>query len=214
MSTFILHETKMYIQKLVISIKSRHLLLLFYKISIPFYAFLPALQNLKHVFAVEVRSSFSQPALHGFLDCPFSLVVVTFQVIFQGPEQVIVWGGQNPDCRMDARAVVRRFVFLCARKQTGNPVGTNFPISKNLYHLLDRTVPHSRLRCNFSDCYPSVLSEELVNFLLLALGCSSSRSTTARLMAMSVLPSLKCFTYLLTLLTPMQVSPYTPQNLS
>jgi hypothetical protein len=48
---------------------------------------------LKIVSAVELSSSSSQPASHGFLDC-VSLVVVTTQVIFQGPEQVVVWGGQ------------------------------------------------------------------------------------------------------------------------
>jgi hypothetical protein len=67
-----------------------NLLLLLYKISIPIYAFLPALQNLKDASAAEVRSSSSQPASHGFLDCLVSLVVVTSQVIFQGPEQVVV----------------------------------------------------------------------------------------------------------------------------
>jgi hypothetical protein len=71
-------------------------------------------------------------------------------------------------------------MFLCTRKQTGNPTETKFPISQNLHHLLNRMVPHSKLRCSFSDCNPSVLSDELVNFLLVALSCSSSRSTTAR----------------------------------
>jgi hypothetical protein len=74
----------------MMAVKSRHLLLLFYKISIPIYAFLPALQNLKNASAVEVCSSSSQPASHGFLDCLVSLVVVISQVIFQGPEQVVV----------------------------------------------------------------------------------------------------------------------------
>jgi len=74
----------------MISVKSRHLLLLFNKLPIPIYAFLPVLQNLKDASAVEVRSSSSQPASHGFLDCLVSLVVVTSQVIFQGPEQVAV----------------------------------------------------------------------------------------------------------------------------
>jgi hypothetical protein len=68
------------------SVKSGHLLLLSYKISIPIYASLPALQNLKDVSAVEVHSGSSQPASHGFLDCLVRLVVVTPQVIFQGPE--------------------------------------------------------------------------------------------------------------------------------
>jgi hypothetical protein len=62
----------------MMSVKSRHLLLLFYKISIPIYAFLQALHDLKDASA--------PPASHGFLDCPISLVVVTFQVIFQGPK--------------------------------------------------------------------------------------------------------------------------------
>jgi hypothetical protein len=72
------------------SVKSRQLLLLSYKISIPIYAFLPEFQNLKNASAVEVRSSSSQPATHGFLNCLVSLVVVTSQVIFQGPEQVAI----------------------------------------------------------------------------------------------------------------------------
>jgi hypothetical protein len=74
----------------MMSIISRHLLLHFYKISIPIYAFLPALQNIKSVSAVEVRSSSSQTASHGFLDCLVSLLVVTSQVIFQGHEQMVV----------------------------------------------------------------------------------------------------------------------------
>jgi hypothetical protein len=69
----------------MISLKYRHVLLLFYQIPI-----LPALQNLKHASAVEVRSSSSQPASHGFLDCLVSLVVVPCQMIFQGPEQMVV----------------------------------------------------------------------------------------------------------------------------
>jgi hypothetical protein len=80
---------KAYIQK-VMSVKSGHILLLLYKISIPIYEFLPALQDLKDASAVEVRSSSSQPASHGFMDCLVSLVVVTSQVIFQRPEEVEV----------------------------------------------------------------------------------------------------------------------------
>jgi hypothetical protein len=97
------------------SVKSRHLLLLLYKISFPIYAFLPALQNLKDASAVQVRSSSSQPASHGFMDCLVSLVVVTSQVIFQGPEQVVVWGRPNPDCGVDGRAVPSRYFELSAR---------------------------------------------------------------------------------------------------
>jgi hypothetical protein len=77
----------------MMSVKSWHLLLLLYKICIPICAFLSALRDLKCASAVEVRSSSSQPASHGFLDCFASPVVVTSQVIFQGPKQVVVWGG-------------------------------------------------------------------------------------------------------------------------
>jgi hypothetical protein len=76
------------------------------------------------------------------------------------------------------------------------------------------TKRHSKLRCSCTDGYTLVLSDELVDFLLVALSCSSSLSTTARLMAMSVFPSLKCFTHLLTLLVPMQTSAYTPRSRS
>jgi hypothetical protein len=74
----------------MISIKSRRFLLLFYKISIPIYAFLPALQHIKNSSPVEVRSSSSHPASHGFLDCLVNFVVVTSQVTFQGYEQAAV----------------------------------------------------------------------------------------------------------------------------
>jgi hypothetical protein len=44
---------KLYIQKQMMSVKSWHILLLSYKISIPIYALLPALKNLKDVSAVK-----------------------------------------------------------------------------------------------------------------------------------------------------------------
>jgi hypothetical protein len=75
-------------------VTSTYLLLLFYKISIPICEFLPALQSLKDASAAEVRSSSSQLASHVFLNCLVSLVVVTSQMMLQGPEQVVVWGGQ------------------------------------------------------------------------------------------------------------------------
>jgi len=77
---------KVYIQKQMMLVKSRHLLLLFCKISTLIYA----LKNLKNACVVEVCPSSSQPALHSFLDSLFSLIVVISQVIFQGPEQVVV----------------------------------------------------------------------------------------------------------------------------
>jgi hypothetical protein len=94
---------------------------------------------------------------------------------------------------VDGRAVLSRFVFLCTRKQTGKPTGINFPTSQNLHHLLDRTVPHSKLRCSFSECYPSVFSDELVDVSLVALSCSSSLSTTARLIGDVRVSILKMF---------------------
>jgi hypothetical protein len=54
-------------------------------------------------------------------------------------------------------------------------------------------VPHSKLRCNFSECYPPVLSDELADFLLVALICSSSRSTTVRLIGDVRVSVLKMF---------------------
>jgi hypothetical protein len=90
MSTFIQQWNAATHTEQITSVKSRHLLLLFYKISNPIYAFLPALQNLKDASAAEVRSSSSQPASHGFLDHLISLVVVTSHVIFQESEQVVV----------------------------------------------------------------------------------------------------------------------------
>jgi hypothetical protein len=54
-------------------------------------------------------------------------------------------------------------------------------------------VPHSKLRCNFSDCYLSVFSDELIDFLLVTLSCSSSLSTTARLIGDVRVSVLKMF---------------------
>jgi hypothetical protein len=142
------------------SVKSRHFLLRFYKISIPICGFLLAFLNLNDVAAVEVRSSSWQPPSHGFLDCLASLVVVTFQVIFQWTKQVVVWGGGvNSVTRMDGRATPSPSFELSSRSY--------FPLSQNLHHLLDRMVPHSKLRCSFSDCYPSVFSDELIDLCLL-----------------------------------------------
>jgi hypothetical protein len=48
------------------------------------------LRDIKNACAVEVLSSYLQPASHGFLDCLVILTVVTCQVTFQGPEQMVV----------------------------------------------------------------------------------------------------------------------------
>jgi hypothetical protein len=54
-------------------------------------------------------------------------------------------------------------------------------------------VPHSKLRYNFSECYSSVFSDELVDFFLVALSCSSSLSTTARMIGDVLVSVLKMF---------------------
>jgi hypothetical protein len=166
-------KPKVYLKKRVLSVISVQLSLLLYKISIPIYAFLPGQQNLKCLCA---RS-------------PFQLLATSFTRLPGLPRQsrsgdlsgdlsrARTSGSlrvPNPDCRVGGSAVPSRIVFLCTRKQTGNPTGTNFPISQNTQHLLDHMVPYSKLRCNFSDRYPSVWSDELVDFLLVALSCSSS----------------------------------------
>jgi hypothetical protein len=75
----------------------------------------------------------------------------------------------------------------------GNPTGTNFPIPQYLHHLLCHMVSHSKLQFNFSNCYPSVLSDELINLLLFVLSCSSPWSTTARLISHVHVSILKMF---------------------
>jgi hypothetical protein len=71
--------------------------------------------------------------------------------------------------------------------------GTDIPISQNLPSSLGPHGAPLQLRCNFSDCYPSVLSDKLVDFLLVALSCSSSLSTTARLIGDIRVSVLKMF---------------------
>jgi hypothetical protein len=117
--------------------------------------------------------------------------VVASQVIFQGPEQVVVWrGGANPDCRVVGSAVPSRFVFLCTRKQTG----TNFPIPKNL-RLLDHMVPTLScvafsLNVILGSCLTSSSTFCLLRSVAAGLG-GPQRGWSA----MSVFPSLKCFTH-------------------
>jgi hypothetical protein len=118
-------ETKVYIQKRMMSVKFKHLLLLFHKISIPIYAFLPALQNFKNVSAVEVRSSFTRvrglPHQSHSGDLSSDLSRARTNGSLRGP---------NLGCRFDGRAVPNRFVFLCTRTQTGNPTGIKFRYPK------------------------------------------------------------------------------------
>jgi len=68
------------------------------------FTFLQSLQNdpcfyvraarTKGPAAVEIRSSSSQPATQGFLDCVVALLLPDYHVIFQDSKQVLVWGGQ------------------------------------------------------------------------------------------------------------------------
>jgi hypothetical protein len=180
--------------------KSMHLLLLSYKISISICAFLPAFENLKNCLCCR---------------SPFQLLATSFARLLGLPRQSRTGDlsgnvsrartsgslrGPNPDCRVDGRSVPNRSVFLCTLKQTGNPTGTNFPISQNLHHLLDRTVPHS-------NCGTVSLTVILRSCLMISLTFCFLRSVAAVLgrpqrvwSAMSVFPSLKCFIHLLTLL--------------
>jgi hypothetical protein len=89
------------------SIKSRNLLLVLYKIFIPIYVFLLAFQNLKDTSAVEVRSSSSQPASYGFLgDLSGDLLRVRTSGSLRG---------RNPACRVDGGALPSRSFESSAR---------------------------------------------------------------------------------------------------
>jgi hypothetical protein len=91
------------------SIKFRHILLLFYKISIPIFAFLPALQNLKDASVVEVRSSFTRfPGLCQSCsgDLSGNLSRAQTNSSLKGP---------IPDCRAGGRAVPSHSFELYAR---------------------------------------------------------------------------------------------------
>jgi hypothetical protein len=119
--------------------------------------------------------------------------------------------GSNPYCRVDMRAAPSRFVFLCTRNQTVNPTGTNFPISQNLHHLLDRTVPHSNCAAiSLTVILRSCLMNSSTFCLLRSVGLGWPQRGWS---AMSVFPSLKFFTHPLALVVPMQTSPYTTQSL-
>jgi hypothetical protein len=148
------------------------------------YAFPPALQNLQNSPAVEIRSSFAR-----LLGLPCHSRSGDLSGDLSRSRKSGSLRVPSPDERADSI----RFVFICTRKQTGKPAGTNFPIYQNPHHLLDHMVPHSKLRCSFSDCYLSVFSDELVDFLLVALSCSSSLSTTARLIGDVDVSVLKMF---------------------
>jgi hypothetical protein len=159
------------------------------KIYIPSYAFLPALHNLKDACAVEVRSSSSQPASHGFLDCLVCLVVVTSQVIFQGPEKMVVWGGQI----RTKGWMEEQFPAILCSCVTVSKRGTQ------------------RAAISVTIILPSFLMSSSTFCLLRSVATVLGRPQRGW-SAMSVFPSLKCFTHLLTLLVPMQASPYTARS--
>jgi len=94
------------------SVKSRHLLLLFYRFSIPIYAFLPALQNPKNASEVKVRSSSSKPASHGFLDCLIRLVVAILYILNE-TKYCFYWGNTVPDVLMMGVGEMEE-ICLCA----------------------------------------------------------------------------------------------------
>jgi len=133
------------------SVKSRHLLLLFfyYKITIPICVFLPALQNLKDASVVEVHSSSSQPALHSFLDCLISLVVVTSQVFFQGPKQVVVWGGQIWTVGWMGEQLQPFFWIVCKVSHAL----WDWQFSLNVFHEVHDEV-HWVSECSKMHCFP------------------------------------------------------------
>jgi hypothetical protein len=167
-------------QTQMMSVKSRHFLLLFYKISVSIYTFLPELRNLKNASAVEVRFSSSQPASHGFLDCLVSLVAVKSQVIFQEPEQVVVWGSQI---------------------QTVEWMGEQFPA------VLCSSAPVSKrgTQREQTSRYPKI------SIISWTVWCTIP-SCSAVPLTVILHTSLKYYTHLLTLLTPIQASPYTPRS--
>jgi len=172
------------------SVKSRHLLLLFYKISTLIYAFLPALQNIKDASVVEVCSSSLQPTPHSFLDC-ISLVVVTSQVFFQEPKPVVVCGGQIQTVGW----VEEQFLaILCSSipiSKWGTQQEQTFRYPK--ISIISWTAWCPTAHYTAFLCYTFVLSDELVNYLLVAFSRSSSRLTTVQLISNVHVSILKMF---------------------
>jgi hypothetical protein len=120
----------------------------------------------------------------------------------------------NPYCRVDGRTVPSRFVFLCTRKQTGNPTETNFPISQTSIISWTAWCPT-----------PSCAAISLNVILRSCLMSSSTFPCCAQLQQLSddhsaadrrcpCFHPLKCVIHLLTLLTPMQASPYRTRSRS
>lgn len=98
-----------------------------------------------------------------------------------------------------------KLVFL--HQQVRNPPGTNFPVSQTFQFLPDGTVFYSNICWHFPHCHTDSLWWSLIFPLFLSVA-AHLRSPLQYWSAMSVFPSLKCFTHCLTLLECMQEFPY------
>jgi hypothetical protein len=175
------------------SVKSRHLLLLFYKISSQSMYFCQCCRILKmHLQYLAI--SFAQ--LPG-LPCQSHSGDLSGDLSRSWTSDSL--RGLNPDCR-----AVPSCSFELSVRSDVQCEALHCHVKGWQFSSLDCMVPHSRLHCNFCDCYPLVFSDELV-----APSCSSLQCSWS---AMSMFLPLKCFTQLLTLLAPMQASPYTPPS--
>jgi hypothetical protein len=136
--------------------------------------------------------------------------VVTCQVIFQGPEQVVVWGGQ---IRTVGWMGEQFPVVLCS----------SVPVSKRGTQREQKS-RYSKISiisltawCPTPNSAAVSLNVILRSFLMISSTFCLLRSVAVLgrpqrgWSAMSVFPSLKCFTHFLTLLTPIQTSPYTAE---
>jgi hypothetical protein len=180
------------------SVKSRHLLLFLYKISIRSLHFCQLFATCFSRLPGLTRQSRSD-------DLPGYLSRTRTRVSLRGP---------IPYCMVDGRAVPRRFVFLCTRKKTGNATGTNF---SDIPKSPSSSGPYGaplQAALQFPWLIPRSCLVGWSAFRLLpsvaAVLCRPQRGW----LAVSVFPSLKCFTHLLTLLAPVQTSPYTPRSRS
>jgi hypothetical protein len=164
---------------------------------------------LKLPLRLKVRSSSSQPTSHGFLDGLVSLEVVISQVIFQGPEQVVIWGGQI----LSVGWMGEQFpAVLCSSV----PLIKGGTQREQTFRYPKISIISWTARCPTPSCAAISLNVILRSCLMSLSTFCLLRSAAAVLCrpqrgwsAMSVFPSLKCFTHLLSLLAPMQTSPYT-----
>lgn len=99
-------------------------------------------------------------------------------------------------------------LFVFVHEQVGNPVGTNFVISQQCYHLLDSMVSCAKLYCDFSHTLLSTLISMSAFFSLCSVVLLLILSQHGWL-AVSLFLSVRYFTHLMTLLSLMQASLYT-----